>query len=98
MTVINTIERGTMRFYEHGNARLFETDDENYYFFEHATLGDEGYCGGVWLQDKRIMDYDGVYSLPKSVEAILHSLGYSWIDNEEPSYLDSEASKDYIRN
>lgn len=84
MTTINTIERGTMRFYEHGNARLFETEDDNYYFFEHATLGDEGYCGGVWTQGRMIADYDGVYSLPKDVESILQALGYDWL--EEPQY------------
>jgi hypothetical protein len=89
MTTINMIEQGALRFYEHGNARLFETDDDNYYFFEHATLGDEGYCGGVWLQDKHIMDYDGVYDLPRDVEAILESLGYAWVhDVTEPQGVD----------
>lgn len=89
MKTINTIERGTMRFYEHGNARLFETEDENYYFFEHATLGDEGYCGGVWVKNRYIMDYDGVYNLPEDVEAILYSLGCAWVhDVTEPQEVD----------
>lgn len=93
MKTINTIERGAMRFYEHGNARLFETEDDSYYFFEHATLGDEGYCGGVWTKGRTIMDYDGVYSMPRDVEAILQALGYDWVDE---SFLDSGNSKDYI--
>ena len=89
MTIINTIERGPNRFYELGNARLFETEDNDYFFFEHATLGDEGFCGGVWTKNKFIMDYDGVYSLPNDVERILFELGYHWVhDVTEPQYHD----------
>ena len=91
MTTINMIEQGASRFYEHGNARLFETEDRDYYFFEHMTLGDEGFCGGVWVKGNHITDYDGVYNLPRSVEEILNNLGYTWMhDAIEPQEVDHD--------
>lgn len=36
--------------------------------------------GGLWFKGKYLVDYDGVFSLPKCVESKLIELGYS-LDN-----------------
>jgi len=44
-------------------------------YFEHLELGDA--CGGgLWFKGKELVDYDGVYSLPKEVAEKLRELGY----------------------
>jgi hypothetical protein len=53
-----------------------------YGYFEHEELGDE-YGGGLWFDtDKELLDYDGVYDLPKSVKTAIANLGYSTADME----------------
>lgn len=53
-----------------------------YGYFEHEELGDE--CGGgLWFDtDKELLDYDGVYDLPKKVREAITNLGYSVKDME----------------
>lgn len=58
----------------------------NYGYFEHNELGDE--CGGgLWFQvvpmseaglEKKVelIDYDGVFALPKEVITVLRTAGY----------------------
>lgn len=58
----------------------------NYGYFEHNTKGDE--CGGgLWFQavpmseaglEKKVelIDYDGVFALPKEVITVLRTAGY----------------------
>ena len=71
----------TMTYYEDGDARVFTTERPDVFFFEHRDLGDEGFCGSVGLENRRIVDYDGVYSLPKAVSSILKQLNL--IDSED---------------
>lgn len=48
----------------------------NYGYFEHITLGDE-YGGELWFDDnKNLIDYDGIFSLPKEVITELRKHGY----------------------
>ena len=77
--VVNYSVNGT--HYEDANARVFTTERPDVFFFEHRDLGDEGFCGSVWLENRRIVDYDGVYSLPKAVSSILKQLNL--IDSED---------------
>lgn len=45
-----------------------------YGYFENAETGDGG---GLWFaEDKVLVDYDGVFSLPKKVADALISAGY----------------------
>ena len=50
-----------------------------YGWFEHETLGDES-GGGLWFGLENgvtsLMDYDGVFQLPKPVVDALRELGY----------------------
>ena len=42
--------------------------------FEHNRLGED--CGGgLWFRDNKLIDYDGVYYLPKEVVTILKEQG-----------------------
>lgn len=46
-----------------------------YGYFEHETLGDE--CGGgLWFEKGRLIDYDGVFSPPKSVIKGIREVGF----------------------
>lgn len=49
--------------------------------YDIKTGGEDWYAeGGLWFKGKDLVDYDGVFSLPKSVESKLIELGYS-LDN-----------------
>jgi hypothetical protein len=46
-----------------------------YGWFEHNDLGDE--CGGgLWFEGNKLIDYDGVFELPKEVADVLAINGY----------------------
>jgi hypothetical protein len=64
----------TVGIHEDGNTGWFE-------MYDLKTGGEKWYCeGGLWIDDKTITDYDGVFSLPKCVEEKLNEWGY---DTEE---------------
>ena len=44
-------------------------------YFEHNELGDN--CGGgLWFEGLELIDYDGVYCLPKEVIQALRNTGF----------------------
>lgn len=44
-------------------------------WFEHEELGDE--CGGgLWFAPRELVDYDGVFELPKEIVTMLRDRGY----------------------
>ncbi|MEQ1601291.1 MAG: hypothetical protein ABL885_05925 [Methylophilaceae bacterium] len=45
-------------------------------YFEHNRLGD-GCAGGLWFEDKILVDYDGVFELPRDVVRVLLEAGHS---------------------
>lgn len=48
----------------------------HYGYFEHDELGDE--CGGgLWFEGKELVDYDGVFALPREVGETLREHGYT---------------------
>lgn len=53
--------------------------NDHYGYFEHHELGDES-AGGLWFADKELIDYDGVFELPKEVAEALKARGY-WDDD-----------------
>ena len=61
---------------ESKNFTIYQWDDPDYMLFEHNELGDE--CGGgLWFSGKELIDYDGVWMLPKEVYKLLIANGYS---------------------
>lgn len=61
---------------------------EDYGWFEiydSKSGGEEWYAeGGLWIQDKTITDYDGVFSLPPAVIQKLKEWGYN-TDEVDPN-------------
>ena len=64
------------------NYKVTETDnyevvistDGKRGYFEHLILGEEK-GGGLWFDNGKIYDYDGVYTLPKEVVDELKNRG-----------------------
>lgn len=57
-----------------------------YGYFEHNELGDES-GGGLWFKGKELIDYDGVFELPREVCQILMSSGFDVtyaLDDDSP--------------
>lgn len=50
--------------------------NDHYGYFEHHKLGDE--CGGgIWFDPSgEVVDYDGVFELPRQVKDALLGAGY----------------------
>ena len=70
-------ETPTLRWYESPEWTVF-IDEEGYPVgFEHTQYGDEGGSGGLWFDGTYLVDYDGVYDLPKGVISICERLGFN---------------------
>lgn len=53
--------------------------DAGYGYFEHEDFGDE-LGGGLWFNNKILVDYDGVFELPKDVKDALANADYDVSD------------------
>lgn len=51
-------------------------NNTDYAYFEHNKMGDD-YAGGLWFENKSLIDYDGVYEVPKEVIQALIEKGYN---------------------
>jgi hypothetical protein len=57
------------------NFEIRVSESTQYGYFEHNTLGDE--CGGgLWFIGDELVDYDGVFQLPKEVVEALRNHGF----------------------
>ena len=56
-------------------------EDRKTGWFEHNEYGDES-AGGLWFEDNKLVDYDGVMVLPKAVRAKLEEMGFV-VDEDE---------------
>ncbi len=57
---------------------IYPTDEDNRLYFEHNELGDES-SGCMWFDINNLntlVDYDGVFDLPKEIVRHMKSLGY----------------------
>ena len=56
----------------------FRDEDYGYFeFYDTKTNGEDWYAeGGLWIEGKTIVDYDGVASLPTSIINFLKEKGY----------------------
>lgn len=48
-----------------------------------GTNEDEKIAGGLWFKDDLLIDYDGVFALPKEVIEALKKLGFRTEEDEE---------------
>jgi len=53
-------------------------DGEGSWEYQSDEGDEETYSeGGLWFEDKTLIDYDGCYELPEEVQLALKELGYS---------------------
>lgn len=62
---MNTI--GWTDKFESGDYEICIDAKGGYGCFEHIFEGEEGGAGGLWFEGCELIDYDGVFALPKSV-------------------------------
>ncbi len=88
------VELATLRFYESATWCVFIDEDGDPVGFEHAELGEEGGSGGLWFDGTHLVDYDGVYSLPKGVIEICEKVGFNMDYAKDDDYEDAELELD----
>ena len=81
---IKFIESGTLRWWEGQMWSVFVDEHGTPEGFEHTLMGEEGGSGGLWFDGTHLVDYDGVYSLPKGVIAICEKVGFNMEYAKEP--------------
>ena len=80
----------TIDYDKKGKTGKFEVNvstEKQYGYFEHDEYG-EDYGGGLWFERNELVDYDGVYSLPKEVIEKIEALGFI----VEDSFKDEETA------
>ena len=59
-------------------------NDDNYGWFEiydEESSGENWYAeGGLWFENKKVTDYDGVFAIPNGIITKLEELGYDCQD------------------
>jgi hypothetical protein len=58
------------------NFTLYDTEEPHILYFEHNIYGDD-VAGRLWFEDKNLIDYDGVFTLPREVIQMLLDKGYT---------------------
>jgi len=58
-----------------GKFEVVINPKDNLGYFEHDYYG-EDWGGGLWFDDKHLIDYDGVFELPRAVVKGIRELGY----------------------
>ena len=74
---LKLIESATSRRFESKQWTVYVDESGEPVGFEHSLMGDEGGSGGLWFDGTHLVDYDGVYNLPKGVIAICEKLGFN---------------------
>ena len=54
-----------------GNWKVYVSPSTNYGYFENQITGTQG---GIWFKGIMVVEYDGVFELPKNVVKALRSL------------------------
>jgi hypothetical protein len=58
------------------NFTLYNTEEPHILYFEHNIYGDD-VAGRLWFEDKNLIDYDGVFTLPREIIQMLLDKGYT---------------------
>lgn len=60
---------------------IFDAERGSFELYDEETEGEEWYAeGGLWFNGKDLIDYDGVFALPKVIEDKLTEMGYNLED------------------
>ena len=87
---IKLIETATTRRFESPDWTVYVDEDGDPVGFEHSQYGDEGGSGGLWFDGTHLVDYDGVYNLPKGVIDICERLGFNMDYAKDDDYEEDE--------
>jgi hypothetical protein len=80
---------------EKGNWMAEISPTTQYGYFENVKTGSGG---GLWFEGRELIDYDGVFELPKGVIDMLSGAGYDlteiidWDEQYEKSRSESESN------
>ena len=88
---IKFVETATMRWFESPDWTVYVDEDGDPVGFEHSQYGDEGGSGGLWFDGTHLVDYDGVYNLPKGVIDICERLGFNMDYAKDDDYSEVES-------
>lgn len=57
---------------------IFDAERGSFELYDEETGGEDWYAeGGLWFNGKDLIDYDGVFALPKVIENKLIEMGYN---------------------
>ena len=57
---------------------IFDAERGSFELYDEQTVGEDWYAeGGLWFNGKDLIDYDGVFALPKPIEKKLIEMGYN---------------------
>ena len=60
---------------------IFDAERGSFELYDEETGGEDWYAeGGLWFNGKDLIDYDGVFALPKVIENKLTEMGYNLED------------------
>lgn len=80
--LFETTEKGNTYFWEvvvneRYDDQLQNDKSDGYFEGYNVTDGEDFHVeGGLWFKDKVLVDYDGVFCLPKEVENTLKEMGF----------------------
>ncbi len=77
------------------NFEVSISTSDSYGYFEHKTRGDDC-AGGMRFDGKELVDYDGVFELPKEVVMAIKEVGYVFDEGEEDVAVDAIQAKPAI--
>lgn len=80
------VESATLRWWHSPEWTVFVDEDGDPVGFEHTQFGEEGGTGGLWFDGTHLVDYDGVYNLPKGVIDICERLGFNMDYAKDDNY------------
>jgi len=64
-----------------GDVRLTKPDYGYFEIWDKKSGGEEWYAeGGLWFEDGKLVDYDGVFALDEGITRILTSWGFDCSD------------------
>lgn len=91
MSKIILKESATLRWFETPEWSVFIDEEGHPLGFEHTELGEDGGTGGLWFDGTHLVDYDGVYNLPKGVVEICEAKGFNMDYAKDDDYSEDES-------
>jgi hypothetical protein len=88
---VKFVESATLRWWQSPEWTVFVDEDGDPVGFEHSQFGEDGGTGGLWFDGTHLVDYDGVYNLPKGVIEICEHIGFNMDYAKDDDYSEGES-------